>query len=669
MTSKRRTELEKDIKHSFYGEKNYIRSLREYLDLDFERAFSFIRNNLFFKKINNTKICDEKYFYYKKLLFVYGLSNCKFKLCSYIINIRKSNMLSEIYNREYEMLSKKILFLQDKYTNAEIVELYFKTVAQKEFYNNELPENDNKISLYEGVKIITKIMASNFRSEKIESNIDDILDSIFLMKYVERLEYELIIFGNRLEKFNENIIHQKANYELIRFRKMMATNEQYHRYVIIKEDKENKKILNKFVNNKLFEVYEISKNKLLDFCLNNQKTFEKISIQTIKKMADELCIDVEDLLRIKYQQSLSLNTVFKIYTLFISLLYVGKIRNISLFDKKSCMSKNKFINMLCKINGVSKIEAEKFYDLFTQRFDDVEDIYNKPFLLTNGDVYFNVEFLASVNLPRSFISLVLKENDGTLNNNDREKSMLNNIVSLLHSYDNIKCNVNIPIKDKNIKVEGDIDLVFETSNYVYVCECKSTLNITDYFNYNRIKSQLDKSFSQLDKIKYFLKHNKYFLSKYGFSIDKKIIYITINTDSSLRGKLFNKYPVISYKELKLFVEENVILFNRFFVKESKNNSDCLEKYLLCEYFREEKLKFFPYIKKNVMNERKFYFYELVCNEVLFAKDYIKTGLEVKCYLEKDQVGLSKIHKYHFLGNRFEKYKKFCAKKKDYINKQ
>ena len=669
MSSKKREELEKNIKHSFYKEKYNFKSLKEYLDLDFDRAFSFVRNNLFFKKINNIKIGKEKQFSYKRFLFNYSLVNFKFKLCSYVVNIRKSNLLLKMYNNEYKVLSKKILYLQDKLSNEEIIRLYFKTVNKIEKSSNGFPENENKIALYEGVKIITKIMSSNLENEKIESDIDDILNSISLMKHVENLEYELIYFGNGLERFKEKTILQKANYDLIRFRKVMANNEQYHRYITKNETIENEKILDKFVKNNLYKLFEIKKDKVLDFCLKNQKTFEKIGMQTIQKLANELSIKIDDLLQIKYKNNLSLNVVLKIYTLFISLFYVGKITETPILNMTSCMSKNKFINLLCKTNDVSKTEVDMFYELFTQRFDDLEDIYNKPFLLINDNVLFDIDFLVSVNLPRSFISLVLKENDGTLNNSDREKSMLNNIVSLLNSYDNITCKSNIPIKDKSIKIEGDIDLIFETINYIYVCECKSTLNITDYHNYNRVKSQLDKSFSQLDKIKCFIKHNKSFLSIYGFSTSKKIVYITINTDSSFRGKLFNKYPVIPYKELSLFIMDNIILFNRFFVKEKENNINCLEKYLLCEYFREEKLKFFPFVKKDIINECEFFFYELACNEVIFAKDYIKTGLKVKYYLEKDQTGLAKIHKYNFMSRRFEKYKKFCAKKKIYIVKQ
>ena len=330
------------------------------------------------------------------------------------------------------------------------------------------------------------------------------------------------------------------------------------------------------------------------------------------------------------------------------------------------MSKNKFINLLCKIDNVSRGEVELFYDLFTQNFIDNEDIYNKPFLLVDNGVFFDIHFIASINLSRSFISLLSKENDGTLNNSKREERMLNNICCLINGYDNIKYRTNINIKDKSINVEGDIDLVIETENYIFVSECKSTLNITDYQNYNRVKTHIDKSFTQLDKIKYFLIHNNHYLSELGFSNNKKIVYITIITDSSFRGKLFNKYPVVSYKELRIFIEENVILFNKFYIKEKENNLKNLEKFLLCEYLKEDKLKFYSQTMKYSYEDYEFFSYLLFTNEVVFANDYKKQGFEVECYSKEDEKRLYKLKKYNFWNFKYEKYNKFCAKRKDYI---
>jgi hypothetical protein len=216
--------------------------------------------------------------------------------------------------------------------------------------------------------------------------------------------------------------------------------------------------------------------------------------------------------------------------------------------------------------------------------------YKKSYITSNGlFLYSNIERNAFVLLDNKY-----KISD----KNFKEKSLINELVEMLKSYENISCKFNIKIpKETSNDNLTDIDMVLydSNSNAIIVFELKNFSRadtVAEHLNVQGRKNDegINKGFSQISKIsEYYYRNSNEFLKKcFGLkSIPNNLtICFMVVSKNNLGSRVHGNYKIldtINFKNLLTRYKGN--LFNLI----QEVNSEALLPKLNDDYWCEEQV--------------------------------------------------------------------------------
>lgn len=590
---------------------------------DLTKTIDYIKSSLFFKCIGKNleqiTILKEYYTFLHKLAKKEAFPTLE----NYLKSIKMVFKLYEKFNNKLKHLSTIMSIYLYRSDYESVIKNIFDYMAILYFKNDNMV-NDSTIDY---VKYAFRYLDNKPLKTIRRVNVLSIFNVLQLLSRIESLEYLQLLFGAKIQKRFDGL--------LLRLNKERAIFEMSNRRKIIKIKYERNNILNKINNMDLYQMVDqldiymtiaMMKSNSIKEYINFYNIFNPKILNMIDKdvifESIRLGMKVNDFLNIEIFKTVRVKEIVKVFSFFY--FYASEISTQNMGQRITSLLRKKadFLTFLTQLLKISRTKAIEIFDLLSASSESYIDASYTPILVINDILYFNAKVLSSNNISRNLVCKLYKSSCSTFNNSSREEYMLKYLEELFQKsfppkmiYKNIKYKY---MKD-NIKYEGDIDLVLEYEADIYFFECKSILNIVEYYEYMRVADQLKKAETQLDKI-------KNYITNY-YHTNKKIHFAVISTTKLLMGNKFISYPVVSFEDIYDFLENKKIILPNYYIKLDTINNDNFNQ-LIYDYWYEkliynDKL----YVGKTIgvlFNEEQLYFnyfkYNHLCKK---QKNFVK----------------------------------------------
>lgn len=590
---------------------------------DLTKTIDYIKSSLFFKCIgkNLEQITILKEYY----TFLHQLAKKEDfpSLVNYLKSIKIVFKLYEKFNKKLKHLSTIMSIYLYRSDYEIVIKNLFDYMAILYFKNDNML-NDSTIDY---VKYAFRYLDNKPLKTIRRVNVLSIFNALQLLSRIENLEYLQLLFGAKIQKRFDGL--------LLRVNKERAIFEMSNRRKIIKIEYERSNILNKINNMDLYQMVDqldiyntiamMKSNSIKEYIdfynIFNPKILNMIDKDVVFESI-RLGMKANDFLNIEIFKTVRVKEIVKVFSFFY--FYASEISTQNIGQRITSLLRKKadFLTFLTQLLKISRTKAIEIFDLLSAKSESYIDASYTPILVINDILYFNAKVLSSNNISRNLVCMLYKSSCSTFNNSNREEFMLKYLEELFQQcfppkmiYKNIKYKY---MKD-NIKYEGDIDLVLEYEADIYFFECKSILNIVEYYEYMRVADQLKKAETQLDKI-------KNYITNYCHT-NKKIHFAVISTTKLLMGNKFISYPVVSFEDIYDFLENKKIILPNYYIKLDTINNDNFNQ-LIYDYWYEkliynDKL----YVVKTIgvlFNEEQLFFnyfkYNHICKK---QKNFVK----------------------------------------------
>ncbi len=590
---------------------------------DLTKTIDYIKSSLFFKCIGKNleqiTILKEYYTFLHKLAKKEAFPTLE----NYLKSIKMVFKLYEKFNNKLKHLSTIMSIYLYRSDYESVIKNIFDYMAILYFKNDNML-NDSTIDY---VKYAFRYLDNKPLKTIRRVNVLSIFNVLQLLSRIESLEYLQLLFGAKIQKRFDGL--------LLRLNKERAIFEMSNRRKIIKIKYERNNILNKINNMDLYQMVDqldiymtiaMMKSNSIKEYINFYNIFNPKILNMIDKdvvfESIRLGMKANDFLNIEIFKTVRVKEIVKVFSFFY--FYASEISTQNIGQRITSLLRKKadFLTFLTQLLKISRTKAIEIFDLLSASSESYIDASYTPILVINDILYFNAKVLSSNNISRNLVCKLYKSSCSTFNNSSREEYMLKYLEELFQKsfppkmiYKNIKYKY---MKD-NIKYEGDIDLVLEYEADIYFFECKSILNIVEYYEYMRVADQLKKAETQLDKI-------KNYITNY-YHTNKKIHFAVISTTKLLMGNKFISYPVVSFEDIYDFLENKKIILPNYYIKLDTINNDNFNQ-LIYDYWYEkliynDKL----YVGKTIgvlFNEEQLYFnyfkYNHLCKK---QKNFVK----------------------------------------------
>lgn len=575
VSNKQYERLEKDIKkYRFEDVSLCLESIKEYFLISPSDAFSYLKEIMFFNVTFRTDSEIEMIKYYIKVLKKFARGKYNF-FYEYLLNLRIIFYLKKQYRIKIKKLNtlKSILIKQAsvEYLVRRTLEIIGE-LQKRRFFNYSSPQDEDMRPTF----IIDNLrLLFNDLNDMIPINLNkiisikDVFSLLLQIDEIMSLENEVILFGirtYRIGKFisvDDNIF--SSQWKLGNGKK---ASQDYFDMQLKESNMDISKINTIMYRVKNYIFFRPNISYYLKFFHENEKLFHSmyyfpIEIEISKlgmnlKEAEYICIFEN----IRYYHFLM---IFEFFS-FCNYFFPANLRNLI---EKLLKEKNSFIGFLRELLIISKEEAEKILEILSSSVFEIKDLYIKPILLLNEVVIIDIQQISYNRVCRNLISNFYRYNNTGFNTKYRETFMIQNLIHTIKKSihpDHIYTNIPFKFQIDNCNHSGDIDIIFDIENDVFIFECKSVLNVVDYWEYQRISSSIRKGKHQILKIKrYFKTQNKI------KDIDlrrKNLIFAIVTTTKMLSGKVGNDISVVPYEDIIRLLEQKILYF--YSVKLKKN---------------------------------------------------------------------------------------------------
>lgn len=591
---------------------------------DLTLTINYIKSSLFFKCIGkNLKQINILKGYY---IFLNQLAKKEDfpTLINYLKSINIVFALYDKFNEQLRHLSKIMSIYLHRSDYENIIINIFNYMAKLYFKDCGNVRNDSTIDY---IKYAFRCLDNKPLKSIRRVNVISIFNILQLLSRIETFEYLQLLFGAKIQKRFDGL--------LMRINRERAIFEMSNRRKIIKIEYERNNILNEINNMDIYQMLDqLDIYKTIERMKSNSVkeyiNFYNIYNSKIMNMVDKdvvfesirLGMKANDFLNIEIFKSVRVKEIVKIFSFFS--FYASEISTQKIGQRITSLLRKKadFLTFLTHLLNISRAKAIEIFDLLSASVESYIDASYTPILVINDILYFNAKVLSSNNISRNLVCMLYKSSCSTFNNKSREEFMLNYLEELFQKsfppktiYKNSSYKY---IKDKII-YEGEIDLVLEYETDIYFFECKSILNIVEYYEYMRVAVQLKKAETQLDKIKNYITNN--------YHTNKKIHFAVISTTKLLMGNKYISYPVVSFEDIYDFFENKRIILPNYFINLDTINNDNFNRLIYDFWY--EKLIYNDklYVGRTIgvlFNEEQLYFnyfkYNHICKK---QKNFVK----------------------------------------------
>lgn len=596
ISKKQQKKYESIIKKYKYTDFNRcLSTILEYLNKDYNDAFSFLKEIMFFKICSLEKgkfKLVKKYWWY-----LYALSSKLPKsFRDYIKNLQCIFSLRRLFIRNVKLLKRQreaLLYMSSK---EKFISIVLRKIAdnQQERMENYIEtgkdnlENhyivDNLKYLFNDIKLLTA------KKTRRKITYESIFKTLLLIDKLESIENEIVALGVKCEYFFWNFKLERNEENSLYYISTMRKNNQFDYDVFLQKkipSKWNTSLYStKYILNRNRLAMEESINYYVSKFLKYKSKYDDYYYYFIEKELNKLGIPLNDIKKIAIFEMLNINhflIVFEFFSFYSS--YFKDTRLIKCIEKQ-LDTVQKFIYFLKLLTNLELELCEKFFEIVAVGVENLKDIHITPILTFKDKVFLNIKLASYNNVLRNLICNFFQYNNTIFNTKYREDAMLTTLTKLFSKTifpSKIYCNVPFSYYLINDKIQGDIDLVIQKENDIFILECKSILEVVDWWEYRRVSDAIRSAKKQIAKIKTYINEKKQLLD-----IDlknKNIIYAIVTTSKVLSGNYYKDVPVIALEDLKNLLEKRIFVLNGYLLKiESSNLIDELKKLINDDFY-------------------------------------------------------------------------------------
>lgn len=573
ISNKQCEKLEKDIKKNIFLNVNLcLELIKKYFQLSPSDAFTYLKEIMFFSVTfrNDSEIEIIKYYIKNLKKFAIGKYNFFYE---YLINLRIIFYLKKQYRKKIKKLNILKSILISKASVEYLVQRTLQILGdlqEKRFldYLHPYDEDMSPTIIIDNLRLLfndlNELIPTN--SDKIVT-IKDVFSLLLQIDEIVSLENEVILFGIRTYRIRYFIsIEDNAFSEQWKIGNGKKDSQDFFDRLSKEKNVDSFKLRTIAYRVQSYLLFRPHISYYLEFFYENEELFHSTYYYPIEVEINKLGMKLEEaeqiciFKNIRYYHFLIIFEFFSFCNYFFS-------ANIKYQIEQLLKEKNRFIDFLMRLLLISKAEGEKILEIISSSVFEIKDLYVKPILILNDNVIVNIKQISYNRICRNLISNFYRYNNTGFNSKYRENCMIQNLIHTLMKTiqpNNLYTNIPFRFQIDEYRYSGDIDIIFEIGNDVFVFECKSVLNVVDYWEYQRISSSIRKGRHQVLKIKEYLKtQNKI------KDIDlkgKNIIFAIITTTKVLSGKISNDVPVVPYEDIINLLEHKTILFYCFKLK-------------------------------------------------------------------------------------------------------
>jgi hypothetical protein len=295
-----------------------------------------------------------------------------------------------------------------------------------------------------------------------------------------------------------------------------------------------------------------------------KKEYFKDEALVLKSICNEFLTNFTELSNFKITPNLDLMSVYHIIRIlrFIAYIRDPKLEEFEQSDELAFLNsliliyapKESFVEHLISF-GVAKNKAEEFIEFFSAKASSPEDNYDiqyQPLLINGKDMFLFPNILSHSNI---FRNALVKSKMRFVGGNNKAK--LEKILE--ESVQKWTSKVKPDVEYRFQGIDGEIDLIFELDDTVFVFECKDLLLPCNSFELRSYYEQIKKGISQISKVKDFFHDTKFrevISQKINWKItsSSKIVYGLITGGRIFSGGNMHGFPIRGLRELVNVIE-------------------------------------------------------------------------------------------------------------------